>query len=124
MALQRKPEISLFFEIKNSATPEAGTLNFQLFGGDLNKVESAQVLIRPHHLQKTNFKMLKNGSKLLALIKKDINTFGTEKPFSDKNSFNILIIPGYPTETSQRVEMESELKKYDVTFCAFLQNRF
>lgn len=100
--------------IKNSNCPESGKLNFQLFGSDISKLKEAQILIRPHHLEKTTLKTVKNGAKLLSLIKKDINNFGKHDPFDDSSHFRILITPGFPKENIHREELITILKNYSI----------
>ena len=114
--LPKKAGIYSILDIFNSRKPEHGNYSFQLFASDIPKIEKAQVLIRSHHSQKTNLKMLKSSAKLFALIKKDINTFANDKPFSPESSFNILVTPGFPTDTEQRNDLEKELKLYNVDY--------
>lgn len=100
-------------KIKNNDYADREKLTgFQIFVGDLVKVNFAEVLVRNYHPEKTYPKTFKNSKKLRDLLKKDIQKYGTTPLFSEQEEsfLKILVVPSLPSDSVYREELENFLK--------------
>jgi hypothetical protein len=100
-------------KIKNNDYADREKLTgFQIFVGDLVKVNFAEVLVRNYHPEKTYPKTFKNSKKLRDLLKKDIQKYGTTPLFSEQEEsfLKILVVPSLPSDSVYREEIENFLK--------------
>jgi hypothetical protein len=114
------------------------TENFQLFSGDILRLERAVVVVKGWHTSRFTPGILQSSSKVFDFLKKDVlnksNTyFPVEDPDIDRTvskesgSFSkILVLPGLPTSDPYRSESIGLLKEVGVdgiiAFSTILEN--